>query len=82
MATILIEKDINMCNECPFCKKTNQSCSDDWDRMEDWECTKMPAENKLEHKYKNNTKGKVIAKAVEWMDKPEVPNWCPILKIN
>jgi len=63
MTKIAIE--IKDCSACPFLKRTNQWSSDGWDKMEDWECSKMIPQKK-------------IAGSVEWFDKIEIPEWCPI----
>lgn len=76
MPVIVIEKEVKNCNGCPFCVDTNHYSTDGWDQMEDWECTKMPADpNDEKHK-----KGKVIGRCIEWMDRTPIPEWCPILK--
>ena len=83
MAKIAIE--INTCKECPHFKTMNYWSSDDFDRMEDWCCTKhsensMPIRNKNGDIISTNNPGKLIQGCVEWHEelKIKVPNWCPI----
>ena len=64
--------DIERCSKCPSMVTTNQYSSDGWDRMEDWECTDMESDDPEKNKL-----GRKIAGCVEWMDKPEIPDWCP-----
>ena len=58
-----IHLEVASCSQCPKMKETNPWSSDGWDRMVDWVCV---VENRM------------IAKAVEWHDKPKIPEWCPL----
>lgn len=60
---IKIVSEIKDCSECPAHTTSNQSSSDDFDRMEDWNCKDM--------------EGKKVMGAVEWHDKVPIPDWCP-----
>lgn len=58
-----IKIEIINCSQCPHFEITNVYSTDGFDRMSDWHCRK---------------KDKKIEGAVEWHDKVEVPEWCPI----
>ena len=81
MAKVAIE--INSCKECPHFKTMNQWSSDDFDRMEDWCCTKH-SENSMRKmindKFINTFPGKLIQGGVEWYEESsiKIPDWCPI----
>lgn len=56
--------EIKCCNKCPFWDEKRMYTSDSFEMAFDWFCKK-----------KNNKK---IAGYVEWNDKVEVPDWCPL----
>ena len=60
-----VKIEISSCKDCPFFKEGMDYSLDGWDRGSDWTCTK---------------KNKMIASFVEWHDKIEIPNWCPLTK--
>jgi len=62
MAKITIE--IKNCKECPHFKEERHYTSDSFETAFDWFCKKK--------------KNKKIAGYVEWNDKIEVPDWCPL----
>lgn len=57
---------IKDCRECPHFEINGSYSTDGFDHGDDWYCKREQRQ---------------IAKFVEWTDKMEVPNWCPI-KVN
>jgi len=64
---IVIEKEIDSCQECPNWKRARMYTSDSWEEAYDWFC-----------KRRNDKK---IAGYVEWHDVKDIkiPDWCPCL---
>lgn len=80
---IKVAIEINSCKECPHFKTMNHWSSDDFDKMEDWCCTKHPENSMrkmINDKFINTFPGKLIQGGVEWHEesKIEIPDWCPI----
>lgn len=70
MFKILIMTNINKtCKDCSYWKEGQDDSTDDFDRGNDWICTKM---------------NKIIAGFVEWheVNKILIPHWCPLLLKN
>jgi len=62
--TMVIEK----CTQCTHCVVKPMYTADSWERANDWFCAKdMTSEEPRK-----------IQGYVEWMDKVEVPTWCPL----
>ena len=58
-----VQLEIKSCKECPFFKEGPTESTDGFDSGNDWICKK---------------KNKKIAGFVEWRDKIEIPEWCPV----
>ena len=65
MATIKLE--IKSCAECPHQSTSPYPTKDSFERPEYWWCNQTGEQRK-------------IAGYVEWNDKIDIPEWCPILE--
>ena len=59
-----IQLDFKSCEDCPYLDTKPVPTSDSFERPESWHCKKKD--------------GKKIAGYVEWHNKIEIPEWCPI----
>lgn len=80
-----IKINIKDCSECPHFKSTPYPTDDSFERAEHWWCMldddTVINHEKLRKQIKTNMfllKLRHIAGYVEWNDKINIPEWCPI----
>jgi len=70
-----ITLQIKDCSQCPHHYTSPYPTSDSFERPEYWWCKIVPDET-------THTKFAKVAGYVEWNDKIEIPEWCPIVSIK